>query len=388
MDTEQSARLIDHFGNMDDPRIERNKLHKLIDIVTIAICAVICNADTWEDIEEFARSKERWFRQFLELPNGVPSHDTIRRVFIRLKPEQFQASFLAWVRALRPKLKENELEVVSIDGKTARRSFDPPQGMPAMHMVSAWANHSRMVLAQLRVQEKSNEIDAIPELLKMMELAGCVVTIDAMGCQKTITQDIRDKGADYVIALKGNQGSLHENVKLYLDDALKRNFRDVPHDSHITVEKDHGRFERREYYLSSEISWLEEAKGWKDLRSIGMVRATREIGSNQQTEIRYFISSLSPNAKQFAHAVRSHWGVENSLHWVMDIAFREDESRIRKDHSPANFAVLRHIALNLIKQEKSCKRSVKGRRLKAGWDEGYLERVVFGPSPQPAPPPG
>jgi predicted transposase YbfD/YdcC len=378
MEKEQSPRLIDHFSELKDPRIERNKLHKLIDILTIAICAVICNADTWEDIEEFAKSKEEWFRKFLELPNGIPSHDTLRRVFIRLKPEEFQAGFLSWVRALRPLLKEKEGEVVSIDGKTARRSFDAQKGMPGMHMVSAWANHSSMVLAQLRVQEKSNEIDAIPELLKLLELSGCVVTIDAMGCQKQIAKDIREKGADYVLALKGNQGTLHENVKLYLDDALARNFRDVPHDSHTTVEKDHGRFERREYYVTSQLSWLEEATGWQDLASIGMVKSTREINGHQSTDIRYFIASLPPDARQFAHAVRGHWAVENSLHWVMDIAFREDESRIRKDHSPANFAVLRHIALNLIKQEKTSKRSVKGKRLKAGWDNTYLERVVFG----------
>ena len=385
MDKEQSPRLIDHFSDLTDPRIERNKLHKLIDILTMAICAVICNADSWEDIEEFAESKEEWFRKFLELPNGIPSHDTFRRVFIRLKPQEFQDGFLSWVRAVQPLLKNNESEVVSIDGKTARRSFDAQQGIPAMHMVSAWANHSSMVLAQMRVQEKSNEIDAIPELLKLLELNGCVVTIDAMGCQKQIAKDIRDKGADYVLALKGNQGTLHENVKLYLDDASGRSFRDIPYDSHTTVEKDHGRFERREYYVTSELSWLEEAEGWQDLASIGMVRSTREIKGQQSTEIRYFISSLPPDAKQFAHAVRSHWGVENSLHWVMGIAFREDESRIRKDHSPENFAVLRHIALNLIKQERSSKRSVRGKRLKAGWDNTYLERVLFGTG-QPARP--
>jgi len=205
---------------------------------------------------------------------------------------------------LRPVLKEKEGEVVSIDGKTARRSFDAQKGMPGMHMVSAWANHSSMELAQLRVQEKSNEIDAIPELLKLLELSGCVVTIDAMGCQKQIAKDIREKGADYVLALKGNQGTLHENVKLYLDDALARNFRDVPCDSHTTVEKDHGRFERREYYVTSQLSWLEEATGWQDLAGAGVVKSTREINGHQSTDIRYFISSLPPEAQQFGHAVR------------------------------------------------------------------------------------
>jgi predicted transposase YbfD/YdcC len=376
MDQELSPRIVDHFSDIEDPRIERNKLHKLIDILTITICAVVCNADTWEDIEEFGKAKEGWFRKYLELANGIPSHDTIRRVFIRLKPEQLQSSFLSWVRALRHT--EGGAELIAIDGKTARRSFDSVGNKPAIHMVSAWANKNRLVLAQVKVEDKSNEIEAIPQLLDLMEIEGCIVTIDAMGTQKKIAQRIREGKADYVLALKANQGTLLEDVKLYLDDALARNFRDVPYDSHTTVEKDHGRFEKREYWVSSELSWLPEVKAWKDMQSIGMVRATRQIKGESRTETRYYISSLPADAKGFAEAVRAHWGVENSLHWVLDIAFREDESRIRKDNSPENFAVLRHIALNLIRQEKSSKRSVKGRRLKAGWDNSYLERVLFG----------
>lgn len=376
MEREDSPRIVDHFADIDDPRIERNKLHALIDILTITICAVVCNADTWEDIEEFGKSKEGWFRKYLQLANGIPSHDTIRRVFIRLKPEQLQSSFLSWVRALRRTGAGAEL--IAIDGKTARRSFDSSKDKPAIHMVSAWANRNRLVLGQVKVENKSNEIEAIPQLLDLMEIEGCIVTIDAMGTQKKIAQKIREGKADYVLALKANQTAMHENVKLYLDDALGRNFRDVPFDSHTTVEKDHGRFEKRDYYVSSELSWLPEAKAWKDMKSIGMVRATREIKGDSRTETRYYISSLPAEAKGFAEAVRAHWGVENSLHWVLDIAFREDESRIRKDNAPENFAVLRHIALNLIKQEKSSKRSVKGKRLKAGWDESYLERVLFG----------
>ena len=229
----------------------------------------------------------------------------------------------------------------------------------------------------MKVEDKSNEIEAIPQLLDLMEIEGCIVTIDAMGTQKKIAQRIREGKADYVLALKANQSALLENVKLYLDDALARNFRDVPYDSHATVEKDHGRFEKREYWVSCELSWLLEAKAWKDMQSIGMVRATRQIKGESRTETRCCISSLPADAKGFAEAVRAHWGVENSLHWVLDIAFREDESRIRKDNFPENFAVLRHIALNLIRQEKSSKRSIKGRRLKAGWDNSYLERVLF-----------
>jgi len=376
MERKDSPRILDHFSEIEDPRIERNKLHKLIDIITIAICAVICNADTWEDIEEFGKAKEGWFRKYLELPNGIPSHDTIRRVFIRLKPEQLQNSFLSWVQALRKSTSAAEL--IAIDGKTARRSFDSASEKPAIHMVSAWANRNRLVLGQVKVDEKSNEIEAIPRLLELMETEGCIITIDAIGTQKKIAEKIREGKADYVLALKANQTGMHENVKLYLHDALKRNFKDVPHDRTTTVDKDHGRIEKREYYITEELSWLPEAKAWKDMKSIGMVRATRRIKGQSHTELRYYLSSLGADANVFAQAVRAHWGVENSLHWVLDIAFREDESRIRKDNSPQNYAVLRHIALNLLKQEKTSKRSIKGRRLKAGWDNAYLEAVLFG----------
>ena len=235
------------------------------------------------------------------------------------------------MRALRRT--EGGAELIAVYGKNARRSFDSSKGKSAIHMVSVWANKNRLVLAQAKVEDKSNEIEATPQLLDLMEIQGCIVTIDAMGTQKKIAQRIREGKAEYVLALKAKQGTLLENVKLYLDDALARSFRDVPYDSHTTVEKDHGRFEEREYWVSSELSWLPEAKGWKDMQSIGMVRATRQIKGESQTETRYYISSLPADAKGFAEAVRAHWGVENSLHWVLDIAFREDESRIRKDNS-------------------------------------------------------
>jgi predicted transposase YbfD/YdcC len=285
MDQELSPRIVDHF----------------IDILTITICAVVCNADTWEDIKEFGKAREGGFRKYLQLANGIPSHDTIRRVLIRVKPEQLQSSFLSWVRALRHT--EGGAELIGIDGKTARRSFDSSKGKPAIHMVSAWANKNRLVLAQAKVEDKSNEIEAILQLLDLMEIQGCIVTIDAMGTQKKIAQRIREDKAEYVLALKGNQGTLLENVKLYLDDALARNFRDVPYDSHTTVEKDHGRFEKREYWVSSELSWLPEAKAWKDMQSIGMVRATRQIKGESRTETRYYISSLPADAKGFAERV-------------------------------------------------------------------------------------
>ena len=375
MSNETSVRILNYFSDIEDPRIERNKRHKLIDILIIAICAVLCNADTWEDIEEFGHSKGEWFRKFLELPNGIPSHDTIRRLFIRLKPDQLQECFLSWVAALRQHISK---EVISIDGKTARHSGDSLAGKAALHLVSAWANQNRLVLGQVAVDEKSNEITAVPQLLEILEVRGCIVTLDAMGCQKEITKEIQGRGADYVLALKGNQGLMHENVKLFLDDELSREFKDIVHDAAVSVEKDHGRFERREYYISSEIEWLEEKKDWAGLKSIGMVKATREYQGKTSVETRYYLTSLSADAKEFARAVRAHWGIENSMHWVMDIAFREDESRIRKDHSPQNFAVLRHIALNLVGREKTLKRSVRGKRLKAGWDNGYLERLLFG----------
>lgn len=375
MQEKKAVAIVEHFKNIEDPRIDRGKLHNLMDIIAIAICAVICGADTWEDIELFGETKHEWLKQFLELPNGIPSHDTFGRVFSIISPVEFQRSFLNWVKAISESI---EKEVVAIDGKTSRRSYDRGKGKGAIHIVSAWATANRVVLGQVKTEDKSNEITAIPELLDILALNGCIVTIDAMGCQKSIAAGIIDKGADYVLALKGNQGTLHEDIKLFFQDANDTSFKDIRHDFHETIDGDHGRIETRRYWTVSDIDWLEGKADWKELKSIGMVESEREIGEKVTKEIRYYISSLPGNAKQFGDAVRRHWGIENSLHWVLDVAFREDECRIRKGYAAENFAVLRHIALNLVREEKSIKRGVKGKRLKAGWDNDYLGKILSG----------
>jgi predicted transposase YbfD/YdcC len=339
---------------------------------------VICGADSWVEIEEFGKAKIDWFRTFLELPNGIPSHDTFGRVFAVLDPDQFRRGFVSWIQAIS---RITDGEIVAFDGKTLRRSHDNSLGKAAIHMVSAWASTNRLVLGQLKVDEKSNEITAIPELLRLLALKGCIVTIDAMGCQTEIAQTITDQGGDYVLALKGNQGSLHREVQDLIAYAQETNFEAIAHDFHETVEKGHGRIEVRRHWIISELEFIEYLNpdgAWAGFKSIGMVEAERQIGDETTCETRYYISSLSGDAQEFGQAVRAHWGIENSLHWVLDIAFREDESRVRKGNGPQNLAILRHIALNLLRHEKSAKCGIKAKRLKAGWSEEYLLKVLSG----------
>ena len=361
--------LLEAFQGLEDPRLERRKRHSLEDILVIAICAFICGADKWTEVEEFGLAKASWFKGFLALPNGIPSHDTFGRVFSLICPERFRECFLAWVKAISEVIPG---EVIAIDGKTARRAYERGAQKSAMHMVSAWACDNGMVLGQLKTEAKSNEIKAIPALLDLLAVQGCIVTIDAMGCQKEIAQAIRNQGADYVLALKGNQGTLHEDVALFWD--THRDGEGIEY--HETLDADHGRIEIRRYWTCSELGWLEQRQDWQDLNIIGLAESERHIGDQVTIERRYFISSLANDACQFGGAVRKHWGIENSLHWTLDIAFREDESRVRKDYAPENMAMLRHIALNLLKQETTLKRGIKTKRLKAGWDETYLLKVL------------
>jgi predicted transposase YbfD/YdcC len=364
----------DHFEPLTDPRCP-NARHQLIDILVIAICAIICGAEGWEDIEEYGQAQAEWFHQFLELPHGVPCHDTFRRVLSRVNPDELTQCFISWTEALRD---VSHGEIVSIDGKTLRHSFDHAASKAAIHMVSAWANRNRLVLGQLKVDAKSNEITAIPQLIKLLDLEGAIVTIDAMGCQKDIAQAITEQEADYVLALKENHKTLYDDVMLFFADARATEFAGIDHAHYKTVDGDHGRIETRTYWLTSDIEWIEAKGSWAKLQSIGMVESRREVEQSVTIDTRLFITSLPCDGVVFAQAVRQHWGIENSLHWVLDVSFAEDACRIRKDQGAQNFSVLRHIALNLLRREGRHKRGIKARRKRAGWDRGYLLQVLMG----------
>lgn len=366
----------EHFAGLEDPRAEHLNDHKLLDIITIAICAVICGAEGWTDVELFGNERLAWLRQFLALEQGIPSHDTFGRVFARLDPVQFEQCFLSWVGAV---FQITKGQVVAIDGKTVRRSYNRGCGQTAIHLVSAWATANHLVLGQLKVEDKSNEITAIPALLQLLELHGCIVTIDAMGCQTEIAGQIVEQGADYVLAVKENQLHLLEDMALFFDLAQQNDFAKVEHTYQRTVNSGHGRVETRECWAISgqeSLAFLRGASNWSGLTTIAMVRSRRQIGQESSEETRYYISSLPNNAKRLLHAVRSHWGIENSLHWVLDVAMGEDTSRIRKDHGAENMSLLRRMALNLLKQEKTLRRGIQGKRLKAALSPDYLLKVL------------
>lgn len=364
------------FSDLPDPRSDRSKRHLLFDILIMGICAVLCGADDYVAMAEFCRARESWFRQFLELPNGIPSHDTFWRVFEALDSQKFQACFLKWVQAIRSQCDQ---EIVAIDGKQLRRSFDKSEGKAAIQMVSAWATQNRLVLGQVKVDDKSNEITAIPELLECLELTGCLVTADAMACQTEIAQTIVDKGADYLLSLKANQEHLFEDVILLFDDLEASRFTAYPYEYAKTVDKGHGRIEIRHCWTISEPNCLRFLRGVERFPKLGTVvriRRERYIQDQHQVETAYFIASGLLPAKKALQSARAYWQIENGLHWVLDIAFREDECRIRKGNGPQNFALLRHIALNLLKQETSAAIGIKNKRLRAAWDERYLRRLL------------
>jgi predicted transposase YbfD/YdcC len=370
-----TASIVNHFEALEDPRLERQRQHKLLDIIVIAICAVLCGTNDWVAVETFGNAKEDWFRRFLEFPNGIPSHDTFGRVFALLSPVRFQACFLSWIHAVAQAVAG---QVVAIDGKTLRRSYDRRSAKAANHMVSAWAAQNRVVLGQLKTAEKSNEIMAVPELLQVLELKGCIVTSDAMGCQKAIVHQIVEQGADYVLVLKQNQGTLYAGVEQFFQTGRHTAGQGPSLQYYETQDENHGRVAIRRHWTTDALAGIAQQDARANLNCLGVVEAERHLNGQVTIEQRYYIASIENDAQRFAHAVRAHWGIENCVHWVLDIAFREDESRVRSGSAPENFAVLRHIALNLLRQETSTRLGIHNKRLKAGWDEAYLARLVFG----------
>lgn len=374
--------LIEHLSLIKDPRVNRTKDHELVDILVLAICALLCRAETFNDMEDFGNAKHDWFKTFLSLRHGIPSHDTFNRVFQALDPKEFQQAFLNWTQSLRAAIPG---EIVAMDGKALRRALTESKN--PRYIVSAWAEDNGLVLGQLKVDEKTNEITAVPQLLRALELSGCIVTLDAMGCQKNIAKEIKEADADYVLALKGNQGTVHQEVKAFLDETIAEANAERPAGvaprpavarlvRTKVVEKDHGRLETREYFQSAELGWFADKDQWEGLQSVGMVQATREINGQISTERRYYLSSLPLDVNRFSRAVRGHWGIENKLHWVMDVRFGEDQSRARTGHAAENLATLRRLALNLLKSEKTKKRGIRGKQNNASWDHPYLLRLL------------
>lgn len=359
--------IFKHLNCIKDPR-HHNTRHLLHDMLLISLCAVICGADCWTQVAEYGRSRVEWFKEFLELPNGIPSHDTFGRLFSKIDPNGFREFFTNWVQEFSEPLKG---KTVAIDGKTLRGSHDRINNGSPIHMVSAWASDIRLVLGQIKTDDKSNEITAIPELIKSLALEGTIVTIDAMGCQKKVAETIVEANADYILQVKDNQKNLHEDIALFFQDTANG-----PFDIVETVDGDHGRIETRQYRTTNDIGWLSGKEQWKGIQTICMAVRERDVNGKTSIEASYYISSLENNASTIAKSIREHWGIENGLHWCLDMAFREDYCRVRKDHAPENFGILRHIATNMLKREHSLKGGIQTKRLKAAWDHDYLLKVL------------
>jgi predicted transposase YbfD/YdcC len=362
-----SCHLKDHFAAIADPRSGPAQQHELLDILLIAVCAMLCGAEGFTDIALWGRCQHDWLKTWLALPNGIPSHDTFNRVFGMIAPAEFADCFQSWTQALRQAVAG---ELIAIDGKTLRGSRTQTRG--PVHLVNVWAASNRLVLAQLAVDDKSNEITAVPQLLRALELAGCVVTVDALNCQKNIAKEISEADADYVLALKGNHGTLHDEVKCFLDDAQQRQWRGVPHTFVQTVDKEHGRLETRRYWITEMTDWMADKPQWEKLRSLGLVEREVEVDGKVQSERAYYLSSLPAEAERFAAAVRGHWGVENAVHWVLDVQMNEDRCRVCDRTAAQNLAALRVFCLNLLRRDKQHKVGVRAKQKAAGWSPQYL----------------
>jgi predicted transposase YbfD/YdcC len=371
MATRRLRSVMAHFEALDDPRVERTRKHNLLDIIAVALCAVICGADSWVEVEDYGNTKADWLRGFLELPNGIPSHDTFGRVFAALDPEQFGSCFAAWVEDVAGRL---GLKRVAIDGKTLRGSHDRGKGKAALHLVSAWATEAHLLLGQEAVADQSNEITAIPRLLELLDVEGALVTIDAMGCQTEIAEQLRAQGADYVLAVKENQPRLYEDIDRLAGEVLAD---DEGVQSCLEECRGHGRQEVRACWVLHDLDGLRDRDRWEDLRSVIIVVSERVVAGVVSCERRYYISSRRAGAKTFLGAIRGHWGIENSLHWVLDVGFDEDRSRVRTDHGPENLALRRRWAVSLLKHADSSRGSIRRKRLTAGWDNDFLEKVLL-----------
>ena len=370
--------ILEIFEEIPEPRKGNGIRHKLIDVISIGILATLCDFTAYTEMELYAQEKEEWLRTFLELPNGIPSHDTIGDIFAAISSDALHRCFAEWVETIREAISG---EIVAVDGKTLRRSKDKQKELKPLHVVSAWANQNRLVLGEIATEEKSNEITAIPALLKLLNIKGCIVTIDAMGTQKEIAKTIIKEGGNYVLALKENHRDFYEDVQLYFkEEILPQNKLDLEKDGRYAkvTEKSHGRYETRECYLSSEIDWLENRKDWEKLRGIGLIISTRQIAGELEisTNMHYFIYSADMSAQSLLHAKRSHWGIENSLHWSLDMLLREDESRVRTGNAAENLNVLRHLALNLVRNETSVKSSMRLKLKRCSLSNDYLLKVL------------
>jgi len=376
-DAKISLSIVRNFEEVTDPRVLLKTAHKLVEIITIAICAVICGADKWTQVEEYGKANHEWLKAILELPNGIPSHDTFGRIFAKLNPETFQRCFQAWIKEV---FEVTEGQIIAIDGKTLRRSHDKKSNKSAIHMVHAWATENSVLLGQVKTSEKSNEITAIPELLDMLAIKGCIVTIDAMGCQSKIANKIQEQEADYILAVKDNQGALKKALENTFNRAKERNFEAMVYEKNQTIDCDHGRIETRTCYILPLMYLFQFELKWKGLKSLVLMESERINKATGETtrEKRYYISSLKHSDNKIASGIRKHWGVENNLHWCLDVGFREDECRVRIGDATENFSLLRKISLMLLKKETTFKGGIQSKRLKSGWDRNYLLKVLAG----------